>query len=107
MTILITWLKATATIAGFAVPHWTFLALAGCAIAEYALGRSKNPRLRSLAAVVMNGISWIVKKTRVTDIPKIGDAIKAVLDFVAPPPVTVCKCCSGTGIESGVPANNG
>lgn len=107
MVTIIAWLKATITIAGLTVPHWAFIAFFAGVILEYALGRSKNPRLRSIAAAVMNALVWGVKKTHVTDIPKIGTAVQAILDFVAPPPVTICKVCGGTGIESGVPKTDG
>lgn len=106
MHTLATWLTATISIQGFLIPHWAIVSIVALITAEYFLGRSKNPRLRSIAGSVMSLISFIIKKTHVTDIPKVGPAIEKVLDFVAPPPVTNCTRCGGTGIEPVAPTKN-
>jgi len=65
------------------VPHW-FLIVAGLfAVAEWLLGRSKNPQLRSVAAVIAKGMSVLVQRLYIVKIPVVGALLVNVLEAIA------------------------
>jgi hypothetical protein len=67
----------------FGVPRWVFAALTLMAIVEWALGRSKHPQARSLAAMVANVLRFLVVKSKVGMIPVVGGLLVTILEFVA------------------------
>lgn len=81
MTSVIAWLKATSIFIGVPVANWVYLFFGIGAIVEYVLGRSKNPKLRSLAGVVFTGLEKLCKFAHVDQFP----IIKQILEILTPP----------------------
>lgn len=81
MTSVIAWLKSTTLFIGVPVAHWVYIFFGVGAIIEYALGRSKNPKLRSLAGVIFAGLEKLCKFAHVDQLP----VIKQILGFLTPP----------------------
>lgn len=102
---MLVWLKASATIFGMAIPHWGILLFIVGAAAEFALGRSKNPKYRSLAGSVFSLLKKLCQFLHVDSLP----IVSQILDFVSPPKTTFCPTCKGTGIapEPEKPTVNG
>lgn len=67
----------------FGVPRWVFAALTLMAVIEWALGRSKDPRARSLAAMIANVLRFLVVKSKLGMIPVVGGLLVTILEFVA------------------------
>jgi hypothetical protein len=65
------------------VPRWVFGALTLMAILEWGLGRSKDPRARSLAAMVANVLRFLIIKSKLAMIPVVGGLLVMFLEFVA------------------------
>lgn len=59
-----------------------WLGLTVMAVLELALGRSKNPQLRSLASAVALAIQKLVELTRIAMIPVVGPLVMNVLKVV-------------------------
>ena len=66
----------------FALPRYVWALLTGLAVVENLLGRSKNPRLRSLFAAGATAIAWLLAKTRIAAIPVAGPLIVSVLGAI-------------------------
>ena len=78
---MLTWLKATMTIFGLPIAHWAVIVFVVGAIAEYILGRSKNPQFRSLAGTIFTGLNKLAVFTHTDQLP----VIKQILDLLVPP----------------------
>lgn len=63
----------------FALPRYVWALLTGLALVENLLGRSKNPRVRSVFAALATVINWFVEKSRIAAIPVFGAIIVNVL----------------------------
>lgn len=70
------WLKRDSF---FALPRYVWILLLALAGVENLLGRSKNPRVRSLFAAGATALNWFVEKTRIAAIPVAGPIIVNVL----------------------------
>ncbi len=64
-------------------PVWLWVALVVLAFVEWLLGRSKNPRARSLAAMVANALRVVFTRLRVKSIPVVGPLVIGVFEFVS------------------------
>lgn len=91
---MLVWLKASATLFGIAIPHWGILLFLVGAAAEFALGRSKNPKYRSLAGSVFSLLKKLCQFLHVDNI----SIVSQILDFVSPPHANFCPTCKGTGL---------
>jgi hypothetical protein len=76
----------------FSMPRYVWALLTGLAIVENVLGHSKNPRLRSVAAVAAQALTWLIEKSRVSAIPVAGPMI-----------VTVLRAITGDKNGNGIP----
>jgi hypothetical protein len=63
----------------FAIPRYVWALLTALAVVENLLGRSKNPRLRSVFAAGAVAMNWLLVKSRVALIPVAGLIIVNVL----------------------------
>jgi hypothetical protein len=63
----------------FAMPRYVWALLTGLAVLENLLGRSKNPRLRSVFAAIAAALNWFLEKTRIASIPVAGPIIVNIL----------------------------
>lgn len=79
MSAIAAWLK----VSQFGAPRFLWAALTMLALVEWALGRSKNPRARSLAAAVATVLRFLVVKTRLSLVPVVGPLLVAALEYVA------------------------
>ena len=79
------WLAQPSLLGG---PRYMWALLTLLALAEYALGRSKNPRLRSLASAIATALDKLAIAMRVAMIPIVGPVIVTALNSLsaAPPP---------------------
>jgi hypothetical protein len=82
---MLAWFKATLTIFGLPVAHWVIVVFCVGAIAEYVLGRSKNPEFRSIAGTIFTGLKKLCVFAHVDQVP----VVKQILDFIAPEPAVV------------------
>jgi hypothetical protein len=78
---MVLWLKATSLFFGVPVAHWVFIFFGLGAIVEFILGRSKNPKYRSLAGTLF---SWLGKLCAFAHIDQLP-VVKQVLAFLSPP----------------------
>lgn len=76
---IVQWFQA----ATWGVPHWAGVAVLAMAVVERFLGRSKNPRIRSIMALVAHGMSWVLMTTRIGRIPVLGTTVVKVLELIA------------------------
>ncbi len=91
---MLLWLKATVSLFGLAIPHYAILLFVVGSIAEFALGRSKNPKFRSLAGTIFSLLKKLCQAMHVSEVP----VIKQILDFISPPHTSFCPTCKGTGL---------
>lgn len=78
---MLTWFKATSLFFGVAVAHWVLIFFGVGAVVEFLLGRSKNPKYRSLAGSVFTGLGKLCVFAHIDQLP----VIKQVLGFLTPP----------------------
>lgn len=70
----------------FGIPRSYFALATGLLAAEWALGRSKNPRLRSLAATAAAGTQRLLMVAKFGMIPFVGPLLVGLLGAVAGAP---------------------
>lgn len=78
---MLAWFKATSLFFGVAVAHWVLIFFGVGAVVEFLLGRSKNPKYRSLAGTVFTGLGKLCAFAHIDQLP----VVKHVLDFLTPP----------------------
>ena len=91
------WLHAVSV---FGFPRYVVLLVLAGFLVEGVLGRSKNPRFRSLASSVGTLLIFIVRPALVR-VPALGPVISGVIDVLVPPAGTPCPACNGKGRLSG------
>jgi hypothetical protein len=82
---IVAWFKASSVIFGVSIAHWICVVFVSGALVEYALGRSKNPKYRSIAQTLFTGLNKLCVFAHVDQLP----IIKQILGFIAPPDETV------------------
>lgn len=80
MQHVVQWLK---DLSGWGIPHWTLVLIGVIVVAEWALGRSSNPSLRSIAAVLATLLRFLVVRSRLSLIPLIGPLLVYVLEAIS------------------------
>ena len=72
-------------VSGVGMPRWGWAALVLVLVVEGALGRSKNPQLRSIASAIAALLKALLELSRFSRIPGLGPTLVRVLDALAPP----------------------
>jgi hypothetical protein len=91
---MLEWFKASVSLFGVSVPHYAIILFVVGAIAEFALGRSKNPKFRSLAGTIFSLLKKLCQAVHVDKLP----IVNQLLDFISPPHHLFCPTCKGTGL---------
>lgn len=91
------WLHASSV---FGFPRYVVLLVLAGFVVEGLLGRSKNPRFRSLASSVGTLLLFIMRPVFVR-VPVLGPVISGVIEVLTPPAGTPCPACNGKGRLSG------
>lgn len=79
MQHVVSWLSASTV----GVPRWTLALLAAMSVAEWVLGRSRDPRLRSVAAVFATLLHFLVVRSGLARIKLAGPVIVYVLESIS------------------------
>jgi hypothetical protein len=87
------WLKAPSILG---LPRWGIGLFVLGFLVEYLLGRSKNPRFRSIAVSLANFLKLVITGSGLSRIPGLGGVLVSVLNAIAPSG-ELCKVCGGDG----------
>jgi hypothetical protein len=95
MDVVIDWLRTPII---FGMPTWGILFFVIGAIVEARLGRSSDPRFRSLAQAIAVAV-MAAAKPLLGRIPGLSGLMPALFAVLVPDTANKCDCCEGSGIK--------